>query len=139
MDFPIRNCRLDCKTKLHESKPYPVEIKIVLNTHSVIVVNDLKRLDNFAVATDFSVTGQFFQSVTNISNVISSINLSLICFCFLWGRKKTFLMIQNNFDQKEYKYKVSSLIRNHVTCQNLHQIFSSAQQRAHLTTKAFSD
>ena len=57
MDFPIRNCRLDCKTKLHESKPYPVEIKIVLNTHSVIVVNDLKRLDNFAVATDFSVTG----------------------------------------------------------------------------------
>ena len=57
MDFPIRNCRLDCKTKLHESKPYPVQIKVVLNTHSVIVVNDQKTLDNFAVATDFSATG----------------------------------------------------------------------------------
>ena len=57
MDFPITNCRLDCKTKLRESKPYPVQIKVVLNTHSVIVVNDQKRLDNFAVATDFSATG----------------------------------------------------------------------------------
>ena len=77
MDFPITNCRLDCKTKLHDDKPYPVEIKVVLNTGWVILVNDQEKLDNFAVATDFSVTGQFFQSVTKISDVISSIKLSL--------------------------------------------------------------
>ena len=57
MDFPITNCRIDCKTKLQDNKPYPVEIKVVLNTGLVILVNDQKRLDNFAVATDFSATG----------------------------------------------------------------------------------
>ena len=57
MDFPITNCRLDCKTKLHDNKPYPVEINVVLNTGWVILVNDQEKLDNFAVATDFSVTG----------------------------------------------------------------------------------
>ena len=90
MDFPITNSRLDCKTKLHDDKPYPVEIKVVLNTGWVILVNDQEKLDNFAVATDFSATGQFFQSVTKISDVISSINLSLtlICSCFLMGGNK---------------------------------------------------
>ena len=57
MDFPITNCRIDCKTKLHDNKPYPVEIKVVLNTGWVIEVNDQKRIDAFAVATDFSATG----------------------------------------------------------------------------------
>ena len=60
MDFPITNCRIDCKTKLRDNKPYPVEIKVVLNSGWVIQVNDQKRIDAFAVATDFASTGQFF-------------------------------------------------------------------------------
>ena len=86
MDFPITNCRIDCKTKLHDNKPYPVEIKVVLNTGWIIQVNDQTRIDAFAVATDFSATGQFFQSVTKISDVIFF--HKPVTYLFFEGRKE---------------------------------------------------